>query len=364
MPSGMVSLQWYKMLHQADGTIPGAWRIEYGEGTMQGRDTPRPPLELVPKPSGKAAPGSKLPTQLTPLIGRQEEIEAVCGLLRRPEVRLVTLSGPGGVGKTRLALQVAEDLRTEFADGVRFVALAPIWDPSLVVPTIAKALGIKQAGPRPPLELLEAYLSDKHLLLMLDNFEQVTEAAPALTELLVSCPDLKVLVSSRERLHLSGEHEYPVPPLKLPDPDRLPSPDALSRYDAVELFVERARAVKPDFRLDEDNAGAVAEICVRLDGLPLAIKLAAARVKLRASSCCRLRRCLDASIGAWRCWSEEREMLRDGRRRSEGRCSGATSCSASRSGLCSGDWERSWAAVRWRRPRRCAAPPKSRKRRY
>jgi predicted ATPase len=139
---------------------------------------------------------------------------------------------------------------------------------------------IKEAGQRPLLDLMEAYLSDKQLLLLLDNFEQVAEAAPALTGVLQSCPDVKVLVSSRERLHLSGEHEYPVPPLGLPDPDRPPSPAALSRYEAVELFVERAAAVKPNFRLEEENAEAVAEICRRLDGLPLAIKLAAARVKL------------------------------------------------------------------------------------
>ncbi len=160
MPSGTISSQWYKMLLQADWTISGAWGVEYGEGTMQGRDDPRPPLELVPKPSGKAAPGTNLPVQLAPLIGRQEEVAAACALLRRPEVRLVTLTGPGGVGKTRLAIQIAEELGAEFADGVRFVALAPIWDPALVVPTIAKTLGIKEAGPRPLPELLEAYLTE------------------------------------------------------------------------------------------------------------------------------------------------------------------------------------------------------------
>ena len=136
---------------------------------MRGQNHLKSPSELVPKSSDRAAPGSNLSTQLTPLIGREEEIEAVGGLLRRPDVRLVTLSGPGGVGKTRLALQIAVDLKAEFADGVRFVALAPIWDRELVLLTIAKTLGIKEAGQRPPLELLEAYLSEKHLPLLLET---------------------------------------------------------------------------------------------------------------------------------------------------------------------------------------------------
>jgi predicted ATPase/DNA-binding CsgD family transcriptional regulator len=243
-------------------------------------DRSRQPLELVPNRPGGSAPESNLPVQLTPLFGRERENEAARGILRQQDTHLLTLTGPGGVGKTRLALRVAEDLTDEFAGGVCFVPLAPIWDPELVVSTTAKMLGLREAGGRPLLERLKAYLSDKRLLLLLDNFEQVAEAAPTVTELLEACPDLKVLVTSRERLHLSGEREYPVPPLGLPDLDQLPSPEALSRYEAVALFIERARAAKPGFELDGANAAAVAELCVRVDGLPLAIKLAAARIKL------------------------------------------------------------------------------------
>ena len=221
-----------------------------------------------------------LPAQPTRLIGREHEVTAVSALLRRSEVRLVTLTGIGGVGKTRLGLQVSNDLLDEFADGVYFVALAPVIDPELVIATIAQVLGIKETGERPLLDLLKTYLRDKHLLLLLDNFEQVLQAVPRLADLLSDCPQLKVLVTSRAVLHIRGEHEFPVPPLALPDLTHLPGSEALLQYAAVALFLECAQAARPDFQVTPDSIHAIAEICMRLDGLPLAIELAAARTKL------------------------------------------------------------------------------------
>jgi len=221
-----------------------------------------------------------LPIPLTTLVGRERDVAAVCALLSRPEVRLVTLTGTGGVGKTRLAVQVAAAAGSNFADGIYFVALAPLTDPELVVSTIAQALDVQEQVSQSLLNSLKDHLRDRQLLLLLDNFEQVVSAAPVVAELIEAAPRLHVLVTSRTSLHLSGEYEFVVSPLALPDLRELPPLDRLIQYGAVRLFVERAQAVQSDFAMTEGNGAAVAAICHQLDGLPLAIELAAGRSKL------------------------------------------------------------------------------------
>jgi predicted ATPase/class 3 adenylate cyclase len=235
------------------------------------------PSEFPSLRSMDARPNN-LPSQLTSFVGRRREIDEVKEALGR--TRLLTLTGPGGAGKTRLSLQVASELLPEYGDGAFFAALAPITDTSLVMPTVATALGLGESPERSPLEQVSEHLRDKELLLVLDNFEQVIDAASEVGQLLTLTEKVRVLVTSREPLGLHGEGEYPVPPLGLPDTEHLPSLEALSQFESVALFIERAASVKPDFGVTNDNAPAVAEICARLDGLPLAIELAAARVKV------------------------------------------------------------------------------------
>jgi predicted ATPase/DNA-binding XRE family transcriptional regulator len=270
----------------------------------------RPP-DVVPKSLSAPRQPSNLPAALTSIVGREQERADVRRLLTRS--RLLTLTGPGGAGKTRLALEAARDLLPEFPDGAFFVRLAPITDARLVASAIAGVLGIRETGAKPVPDLLTANLRGRRLLLVLDNFEHVVAAAPLVPELLAACPRLKVLVTSRAPLHVPGEQELPVPPLPAPDPNRLPPVDLLPVYPAVALFLERAQAVRPDFALTAENAAAVAAICHRLDGLPLAIELATARLKLLSPPAllARLDRRLPMLAGGSRARPARHQTLRD-----------------------------------------------------
>jgi predicted ATPase len=257
-------------------------------------DTARSAREGQPhQPSSRLVPDIRhapalalppLPIPATPLLGREQDVAQLCTLLQQPAVRLLTLTGAPGIGKTRLGLQVATELQGAFADGVAFVPLAPISDPTLITTTIAQALGVQERIGQVLQDSLKGYLREKRLLLLLDNFEQVITAAPLVSELLAAAPGLNVLTTSRRALHLSGEHEFAVAPLALPPRSKLVQTTActatMSQYAAVQLFIARAQAVKADFVVTDATIAAIAEICQRLDGLPLAIELAAARVKL------------------------------------------------------------------------------------
>ena len=233
-----------------------------------------PPLTSLDRPI------HNLPVEVTAFIGRETEVVAARDVLAQPDVRLLTLTGPGGTGKTRLALRVARELLGGYPDGVWFVALAPVMNPGIVAATIAETLGLRETPGEPVEQTLRDYLRPRRLLLVLDNFEHVVAAAPLVADLLAHAPSLEVLVTSRAPLRLSGEHELPVPPLALPADDGAIGLDDALASEAVRLFVERARNVRGDFTLGERNASAVAAICRRLDGLPLAIELAAARIRL------------------------------------------------------------------------------------
>jgi predicted ATPase/DNA-binding XRE family transcriptional regulator len=240
---------------------------------------PQRPLE-APQSGGPLDPGpGVLPAPLTALLGRAREVEEVSALLLREEVRLLTLTGPGGVGKTRLALQVVGSLSEHMAGGVTFVDLTPLRDARLVPHAIAQALGLAERGGQRLLEALVAYLQARPMLLLLDNAEHILEAVAEVAALRAACPALRLLVTSRVALRVQGEQVYPVPPLALPTTGEVTSPEGLEQVAAAALFVQRARAVRPDFALTEVNAAAVAAICARLDGLPLAIELAAVRVE-------------------------------------------------------------------------------------
>jgi predicted ATPase/class 3 adenylate cyclase len=264
--------------------------VDRGQVTLKGLASPvrvlqiapegELPEELPPLQPILVTHPTNLPDEPTAFIGREDEIVRIVRLVREPKGRLVTLTGPGGTGKTRLALQVGNSLLYDFGDGVFFCDLSPLAEADLVPAAIAEVLGLKQEADKSISETLIEALREKHLLLVLDNFEHLLDACQEVASLLDACRDLHVLVTSRIPLHLSREREHAVPSLQLPDLQHLPDTAALSQYDSVALFIQRARAANDSFAITDENAPAVAEICSRLDGLPLAIELAAARVKL------------------------------------------------------------------------------------
>jgi predicted ATPase/transcriptional regulator with XRE-family HTH domain len=262
--------------------LADALELPEEERTALARAIPSRTSGGAPVPVQEAADTTRsfaLPVSLTPLMGREREVEEIVDLLGRTAVRLLTLTGPGGIGKTRLGIEAAREAGGHFPDGVAFVALAPLGDAALVVPTVSRALGVREAASVHPLEVLCQHLREREFLLVLDNFEHVAEAAPEVVDLLGSCPSLSVLVTSRAPLRVRGEREYPVSPLAVPDPTHMPEAEEVAKTPAAGLFIQRAEDVSPAFELTQANAAAIAAICWRLDGLPLALELAATKVR-------------------------------------------------------------------------------------
>jgi predicted ATPase/class 3 adenylate cyclase len=301
---------------------------------------------------------NNLPAQATSLVGRETELAQVRELLRSDGARLVTLSGPGGTGKTRLALQAVAEMADEFSHGVWFTALAPISDPKQVLPAVAAALGVKDAPGVSTAENLKEFLRERRVLLLLDNFEQVLDAGPAVAELLAASPGLKILVTSRGLLRVYGEHDYPVPPLSLPCAGK-----SCRESEAVRLFVERARAVKPAFAVTDGNSAALAALCAQLDGLPLAIELAAAQIRMFTPEAMLAELCracggggtLDLLAGGARDLPERQRTLRGAIAWSYDLLDEGERAAFRRLGVFSGGWDRGGAAVVLEKNRSAAA---------